>query len=174
MRAVLSFASRNLDAFNDFIGRTVAWLTALMVVLVVAIVLLRYGFDLGWIAMQELVLYFHACVFCFGAAYTLKNDGHVRVDVYYRRFSPCTRAWVNLIGHLVLLMPQCIFIFAYSLDYVLASWRILESSQEAGGLPALFLFKSLLLVLPLCLLLQSISEVLKLCIELQKKGEGVA
>ena len=147
------------DNFTECIGKIIAWCTLLMVLLTFAIVVLRYGFNLGWIAMQESVLYFHGFVFMLGAAYTLKNEGHVRVDIFYQKFSLRKKALVDLFGALFLLLPVCIFIFVISFDYVVISWRIMEESPEAGGLPLVYLNKSLLLLLALTLSLQGMAEI---------------
>jgi len=150
-----------LDALAEFTGRVVAWGTLLMVLVTFAVVLLRYLFDTGWIAMQESVTYLHATVFMLGAAYTLKHGGHVRVDIFYQRLGMRGKAWVNLLGTLSLLLPMTIFIFWVSWDYVAESWKVMEGSREAGGLPGVFLLKTLILLLPLTLLLQGLSLVLK-------------
>lgn len=133
-----------LHRCNERIGRAVSWLTVVMVVVTFVIVVLRYLFDTGWVAMQESVTYMHALVFMLGAAYTLGHDGHVRVDIFYRAMTPRTRAWVDLIGTLVLLMPVCLFIAWVSGEYVSASWSVRESSPEAGGIPAVFVLKSVI------------------------------
>lgn len=161
---LLTIASRLvevIDSFTESLGKIISWLTLLMVLLTFAIVVLRYGFNLGWIAMQESVLYFHGIVFMLGAAYTLKHDGHVRVDIFYQKFSLKQKAWVNFTGGLILLLPICIFIFFISLDYVLAAWQIMESSSEAGGLPLVYLNKSLILILAITLICQGFAEVLR-------------
>lgn len=147
-----------IDSITENIGRVIAWLTLLMVIVSFAIVVLRYGFNLGWIAMQESVLYFHGIVFMLGAGYTLKHDGHVRVDIFYQKFSDKNKALVNLFGTIFLLLPVCIAIFYVSVDYVAASWRIMEKSSEAGGLPLVYLNKSLILALALALPLQGFAE----------------
>lgn len=141
------------------VGRGVSWLTLLVVSITFAVVLLRYGFNLGWIWLQETVIYLHATVFMLAAAWTLQSDGHVRVDVFYRDRSEHHKAWVNLAGTLFLLVPVCVFAFVSSWDYVLRSWQVLEGSREAGGLPLVFLLKSLLLLMPALLLLQSYCQV---------------
>ena len=131
---LLTFASKlvhTIDSITETLGKIISWLTLLMVLLTLAIVVLRYGFNLGWISMQESVLYFHGMVFMLGAGYTLKHDGHVRVDIFYQKFSLKQKAWVNLLGGLCLLLPICIFIFFISLNYVLASWQIMEGSSQA-------------------------------------------
>lgn len=152
---------RKLDAAAEWVGRLTAWATLLMVLITFAVVLLRYALDTGWIAMQESITYLHALVFMLGAAYTLKHQGHVRVDILYRKFSPRTRAWVDLLGTLALLFPVAGFIFWISWDYVLESWKVLEGSREAGGLPGVFLLKTLLLLLPLTLALQGLALALR-------------
>lgn len=147
------------DGITETLGKAIAWLTLLVVLLTFTVVLLRYGFNIGWIAMQEAVLYAHGAVFMLGAAYTLKHDGHVRVDIFYSKFSIKQKAMVNLFGTLFLLMPVCIFIFYISIDYVLMSWEILEKSKEPGGIPAVYLNKSLILLLVVTLTLQGLSEI---------------
>ena len=150
-----------IDAITELLGKVVSWLTLLMVLLTFGIVVLRYGFNLGWIAMQESVLYFHGLVFMLGAAYTLKHDGHVRVDIFYQRYSVKQKAYLNLFGSLILLLPVCVFIFFISFNYVESSWQIMESSSEAGGLPLVYLNKSLILLLAVSLSLQGLAEIFR-------------
>ena len=150
-----------IDSLTEMLGKAISWLTLLMVLTMFIIVLLRYGFNLGWVAMQESVLYLHGLVFMLGAGYTLKHDGHVRVDIFYQKFSARQKALVNFFGGLLLLMPVCIFIFIISLDYVLSSWQIMESSSEAGGLPLVYLNKSMILALTVTLILQGVAEMLR-------------
>ncbi len=137
--------------------RSVHFLTLLMVLVTFAVVVLRYGFDLGWIAMQESVTYLHAANFMLGAAFALRHDAHVRVDIFYQKFGPRGRAWVDLLGTLFLLLPVCGFILYASWDYVRESWQLMEGSQEAGGIPAVWLLKSLLLAMPVLLILQGLA-----------------
>ena len=139
----------------DLSGKTVAWLTLLMVLLTFTIVILRYGFSLGWIWLQELLVYFHVTVFTVGAAWTLQHNGHVRVDIFYADMPVKKRALVDLLGTLLFLVPFCIFLLIIAWPYVAGSWKLLEGSREAGGLPAVFLLKSLILVLPALLLTQA-------------------
>ncbi|GGW92138.1 hypothetical protein GCM10007391_28030 [Alteromonas halophila] len=135
--------------------------TLAMVLITFAVVVLRYGFNVGWIALQESVMYLHSAVFMLAAAYTLRSDGHVRVDVFYRRLSPVSQAKVNLLGTLVLMLPTCSVIFLYSLPYVTASWRLMESSIEAGGLPLVFVLKTLLPVTAAMLMLQGLADIVR-------------
>lgn len=137
------------------IGRAVSWLTLLMTLLTFAIVLLRYGFNLGWIWLQESVTYLHALVFMAAAAWAFQTDDHVRVDIFYREASDRYRGWVNLVGTLLFLVPFCLFLLFIGWDYVAASWATREASREPGGLPLVWLLKGMLLVLPALLLLQA-------------------
>ncbi len=146
--------TRGIEHLSESTGRAIAWLTLAMVLVQFAVVVLRYVFSIGWIAVQESILYMHALVFLLGAAYTLKHDGHVRVDIFYRRLPPRARGAVDLLGTLLLLLPVCAFIFWVSWDYVLESWRLTEGSREAGGLPGVFLLKTTILIMAALFLLQ--------------------
>jgi TRAP-type mannitol/chloroaromatic compound transport system permease small subunit len=139
------------------VGRGVAWFTLAMVLITVFVVVARYGFRSGWVWLQESVGYLHAAVFMLAAAWTLQRDGHVRVDIFYREAGPRRRAWVDLTGTVLFLIPFCVFLAAISWDYVIASWRLLESSNEAGGLPLVYLLKSLLIAMPVLLLVQALA-----------------
>ena len=137
------------------IGQTTAWLTVLMVLLTFSIVVLRYGFNLGWIWLQEVVIYLHATVFMLTAAWALHTDDHVRVDIFYRGRTPRHQAVVNLLGTVLLLVPFCVFLLIHAWSYVDIAWRVREGSREAGGLPLVYLLKTLILVLPVLLLIQA-------------------
>ena len=137
-------------------GQAVAWLTLVMVLLTFSIVILRYGFNLGWIWLQEIVIYFHVAVFTIAAAWTLQQDGHVRVDIFYTNMPARKRALVDLLGTVLFLAPFCLFVLIVSWPYVANSWQLLESSREAGGLPLVFVLKSLILILPALLLGQGV------------------
>lgn len=150
-----------IDRLNEWCGRTIAWLTLAMVVVTFTVVVLRYAFNLGWVAMQETVTWMHAVVLMLGAAYTLKHDAHVRVDVFYAGFGERGRAWVDLAGTLLLLMPVALFIVHSAWDYVLDSWRVLERSREAGGLPGLFVLKTVIPAAGALLALQGVAVTLR-------------
>ena len=156
-----------IDRINDVIGRSIAWLTLAMVVVTFLVVVFRYVFSTGWVAMQESITYMHTLVFMLGAAYTLKQNGHVRVDIFYEKLAPRGRAWVELLGTLLLLVPFCLFIIIYSWNYVSLSWELLEGSREAGGLPALFILKTTIPVMALLVMLQGISQALRSLLLLQ-------
>ena len=151
-----------IDRITDWVGRSVAWLTAVMALITVAVVILRYVFDQGAIVLQESVTYLHGVVFMLGIPYALKENAHVRVDVFYSGWSERARCLVNLGGHLLFLIPIALFILIYTWDYVAASWRIREGSPEVGGIPAVFLLKSLLPLMAAMLLLQGAGEVIAL------------
>jgi len=152
---------RIVDALNEGVGRAVSWLTLLMVAVTFLVVVLRYVFDIGWIAMQESVTYMHALVFMLGAAFALKHQGHVRVDIVYRKLGDRGRAWVDLLGGLLLLLPMSLFVAWMGWDYVASSWAVLEGSREAGGLPGVYLLKSLILLMPALLVLQALAAMLR-------------
>jgi TRAP-type mannitol/chloroaromatic compound transport system permease small subunit len=162
-----------LDGLNEILGSAVSWLSLLMVLVTFLIVVLRYALDLGWIWLQESVTYMHAALFLVGAAYTLKHEGHVRVDIFYRRFTPRTQAWVDLGGSLLLLLPVCIFIFSVSWEYVAHSWALLEGSREAGGLDGVYLLKSLILVMAGLLVLQGLAQAIRRLLILLGWEEGM-
>lgn len=155
--AQLERLARWLGALSEWTGRGIAWLTLFMVLTTFGIVVLRYGFGIGSIAAQEAVTYMHALVFLLGAAYTLKHDGHVRVDIFYRGMSERRRAWIDLLGTLLLLMPVCLFILWASWDYVAASWALREGSRETSGLPGVYLLKTAIPLMAVLLLLQGLA-----------------
>ena len=107
-----------LDGINELIGSSIAWLTLVMMLVTCLVVIVRYVFNLGSIAFQESVMYMHGTVFMLGIGYTLKHQGHVRVDIFYGKFSTKTKAAVDLLGTLIFLLPLSIFILVGSLDYV--------------------------------------------------------
>lgn len=147
------------SGISEWTGRLIAWLTLAMVLIMFGVVVLRYGFDYGSIAIQESVTYLHAFVFMLGAAYTLKHDEHVRVDILYRRFGDKGRAAVDLFGTLFLLVPVSLFLIVESWDYVGQSWKLLEGSKEAGGLDLVFLLKTAIPALSVLLLIEAIARI---------------
>ena len=132
-----------------------------MVLVTVAVVVLRYAFAIGAIPLQESVIYMHGMLFMLGIPYGVLQNTHVRVDIIYSRLKPRQQDWINLGGHLLFLLPVAAFIFLTSLPYVAASWRVLEGSAEVGGLPAIFVLKTLIPVMAALLFLQALSEIAK-------------
>lgn len=152
-----------IDRISMATGRLASWLTLAMVLLIFVIVVMRYVFDVGLIWLQELLTWFHAVVFMLGAAYTLQQEQHVRVDIFYRDMSERQRAWVNLLGVTFFVFPLCVFFVLASWDYVAESWSIGEVSRDAGGLPYPFipLLKTVLIVMPISIALQGTSLLLQ-------------
>ncbi len=152
-----------LDRFSTASGRAAAWLTLVMVIVTFVVVVMRKFFDTGFIWLQETVVWMHAVVFMLGAAYTLHSEEHVRVDVFYRAMSERRRAWVDLIGVCLFLLPLCLLLAWKSFDFVTASWGLREASREPGGLPYPFIpiIKSVLLLMPVAVGLQGVSLFLK-------------
>lgn len=151
----------HIENFIDRTGRAISWLTLGMVLIMFCVVVLRFLFNIGWVWFQELVNYLHAYVFMVGAAYTLKHDSHVRVDIFYQRMSPQQRARVDVLGSVFLLLPVCAFIFISSWPDVITAWRELEPSQRTGGLNFAYILKSVMLIMPSLLALQGIAVILK-------------
>ena len=132
-----------------------------MVIFTCGVVSARYIFNIGSIGMQELVMYLHGCVFMIGIAFTLKEEGHVRVDVLHEKLSEKNKAIIDIIGTLFFLMPFCFFIFFISLEYVRFAWTVQESSPDPGGLPGVFLLKTLIPIMAILVGFQGVSETLK-------------
>ena len=151
-----------LNLFPFFFGNISSWLILLMIFLSSMIVILRYVFEIGVVAMQELLVYSHGMLFLFYAALALKDDAHVRVDIFYRELSDKRKRMVNIFGNLFFLQPFAWVILIFSFEYVYFAWSINEISPEPGGLPFVYLFKTSLIIFPVLLILQSFSELIKL------------
>jgi len=161
-----------VNVLTDIVGRAIAWLTFAMVLVTVTVVVLRYGFDTGAVRMQESVTYMHALVFMLGIPFALRHGAHVRVDLFYSRVGERRRAIIDLCGHLLLLVPVAAYIFVSSLDYVAASWRVREASAEVGGIPGVFLLKTLIPAMAALLFLQGIAESLQLLAAFRNRSRG--
>ncbi len=161
--------SNAVDRFSQMIGTTVRWLALAMVLIQFLIVLARDVFGYNSIAVQESVLYLHSTLFMLGAGYTLMRDGHVRVDIFYARATEAVRRRIDLFGHMFLLIPSMAALIYWSWPMVRSSWRILEGPISVGGLPAVFLLKSLIPAFCILLLLQSASIILKLLLGTKKQ-----
>ncbi len=147
------------ETFIDWSGRTVSWLSLLLVLVTFIVVVLRYVFDVGSISLQETSSYLHATIFLVGMAYTMQQNAHVRVDIFYARCSEQTKAWIDLFGTVFLLLPFMLFITWISWQYIIDSWSVFEGSRQAGGLPGVFLLKSLILVMTCLLSLQAFTQI---------------
>jgi TRAP-type mannitol/chloroaromatic compound transport system permease small subunit len=131
-----------------------------MVLVTVLVVVLRYGFNIGFIWMQESVRFMYSAVFLLCAGYTLFKDKHVRVDVLYLSLSERKKAIVDLLGSIFLLLPVCFVIFYYSWSYVLNSWQQLEGSIEERGLHLVFLMKTFIWLFAILVSMQSLATII--------------
>jgi TRAP-type mannitol/chloroaromatic compound transport system permease small subunit len=150
-----------IDRLSTAVGRAVAWCLVFMVLAEFALVLMRYVLGIGSIWLQESVVYAHAALFMLAAAWTLAADGHVRVDIFYADAAARTKARVDLLGALLLLLPFALTVLVLSWRYAGRSWIILERSRETSGMPAVFLLKSLIPLFAALLALQGIAQALR-------------
>jgi len=150
-----------IDRLVSGIGRIAAWLILVVVLLQFALVVARYLFGLGSIWLSETVIYGHAAVFMLAAAWTLQAEGHVRVDIFYTEASKRTKAFVDLIGGVLLLLPFMLVLLWLSVPYAARSWAILERSQEASGLPLVFVLKTLIPVFAGLMALQGVAQAIR-------------
>jgi len=148
---------RAIDWINFWLGRGVAWLTVLVVLVVFANVLMRYLLDSSFVFMQELEWHLFAAIFLLGGGYTLLKDGHVRVDIVYQRLSPRGRAWLNLIGVLLFLLPGCYLVISTAMPFVNSSLQMMEGSPDPGGIPCRFILKSMIPLGFLLIILQGLA-----------------
>ena len=123
--------------------------------------------------MQEAVMYMHGIVFMLGIPYTLKHRDHVRVDIIHQKLSTKGKAYIETFGTLVFLFPVSIFLFLSSLDYVAFSWSVYETSAMPGGLPGVFIIKTLIPVMAILLFLQGIADLLRNVIILVDRNSTV-
>jgi TRAP-type mannitol/chloroaromatic compound transport system permease small subunit len=150
-----------IDRLSTGIGRAVAWLALVVVLLQFALVVARYLFGLGSIWLTETVIYVHATLFMLAAAWTLKAGGHVRVDVFYAEASARTRARIDLAGALLLLLPFALVLIWLSVPYAARSWVILEHSHESSGLPMVYALKTLIPLFAVLMALQGIAQAIR-------------
>ncbi len=153
--------ARRLEAVAVRAGRVLPWLMLPLAGLTFSVVVLRYGFDFGRIALQESITYLHALILTLCMGYTLRENGHVRVDIFYSRMSRRRRAVVDLIGSLLFLTPICLTILVTGWDYAARSWLLLEGSPEAGGLPLVFALKTLIPLMAALLLIQGVADIIR-------------
>ena len=161
MKSALVLIADGIDRTNAAIGRAAAWCGLFVVAVEFAIVVMRYALGVGSIALQESVLYAAAALFMLSAAWTLQVGGHVRLDVFYETAKPRTRAFVNLFGALVFLIPFAVLLADLSIPYAARSWAILERSRETSGLPFTYLLKTLIPVFAILIGLQGVAQVIR-------------
>jgi len=131
-----------------------------MIFLLTYIVLARYFFSWGNIASQELVMYCHATIFMLGISYTLKEDSHVSIDIFSRKYSKTLKIKINLFLNIIFLIPISLFFIYISLDMVMNSWAIYEGSSEAGGLNYVYLLKSLIPLTGVLIFLTGLNKII--------------
>ena len=161
MKRILLKGSSFIDIAHARLASVIKWASLLMVATTLIVVILRYVFSVGAIAIQELTMYLHGILFLLAIPYGILRDTHVRVDLVYSRLSTERRNLINSIGHCLFLIPVGIFIVLTSLPYVEASWTIRERSSEVGGLPAIYVLKACVPIAGALLTLQGLSELIK-------------
>lgn len=155
--ALLDRSARAIDAISETLADAVRWLALALVLITVTVVIQRYVFGASSTKLQESVIYFHALLFLLSSASTLLHGGHVRVDIVYTRLSQAGKAWTDLAGYYLALVPMCVLILMTSRSYVGGAWRILERSRESDGLPLVFLLKTAIPVFAVMMILQGLS-----------------
>jgi TRAP-type mannitol/chloroaromatic compound transport system permease small subunit len=153
--------AHRIERINSALGRAVAWCALVMVLVQVVVVGMRYVLGLGSIWLTETILYAHAALFLLGAAWTLHVGGHVRVDIFYAGARPRTKAWIDLVGAMIFLLPVAATLAWLSLPYVGRAWAILERSRESSGLPLVFLLKTLIPLFAVSLGLQGVAQAIR-------------
>lgn len=161
-----------VDGMNEKIGRAVIWLSTLLVLVVCFDVFTRYVIKRSSVAVQETEWHLFAFLFLIAAAFTLKHDRHVRVDVFYAKFSDRLKAWVNFLGSLLFLIPFTIVTIIASKDFVINSFLLNEESPDPGGLRARYILKAAIPVGFLLLLLQAFSLLFRSLLEILKKNDN--
>jgi TRAP-type mannitol/chloroaromatic compound transport system permease small subunit len=152
---------RVIDGLSDKIGHAVGWMTTLMVIIVFYDTVMRYAFNKGNVALQELEWHLFAIVFLIGAAYTLKDGGHVRVDILYVNLSERTKAWIDFLVIFIFLIPFSIMVILSTRGFIMNSWAIREISPDPGGLPARYILKAMIPLGFSLLIVQGLSEAAK-------------
>ena len=160
MRAGLLALSRLIDALNEFIGKWVGWLILAAILVSAVNAVIRKTFNMSSNAWLELQWYLFGAAFLLAAAYTLKQNEHIRIDIVYGAFSRRVQHWIDLLGHLFFLMPFVLLMVYYFVPYVSLSFRTGEMSTNAGGL-ILWPAKLMLLVGFSLLAIQGVSEIIK-------------
>jgi TRAP-type mannitol/chloroaromatic compound transport system permease small subunit len=164
--------ANSLERMTAAIGRVAAWLVIFVVALEFALVVARYLFSLGSIWASETVIYAHAALFLLAAAWTLQTNGHVRVDIFYAEAKPRTKALVDLLGAVVFLLPFAVALLWLSTPYAARSWAIFERSQEASGLPLVFVLKTIIPVFALLMGLQGVVQIIRSAATLRGQKSG--
>ena len=150
-----------IEKVIDGIANTLAYLLALMIILVFITVFARYMLNVSYVALQELIMYFHAILFMFGVSYALKEKSHVKIDIIYNSLNKKYQYYISMLGTIIFIIPTSIFITYSSMDMVIQSWLLLEGSSEAGGLDLIFILKSVIPITGFLIFIQALSDIIK-------------
>ena len=150
-----------IEKVIDSIANTLAYLLALMIILVFITVFARYILNVSYVALQELIMYFHAILFMFGVSYALKEKSHVKIDIIYNSLNKKYQYYISMLGTIIFIIPTSIFITYSSMDMVIQSWLLLEGSSEAGGLDLIFILKSVIPITGFLIFIQALSDIIK-------------
>ncbi len=149
------------EKVTEITGNLISWFTLMLVILVSADVILRYAFQVSFVAVQEFELHLFAAIFLGGAAWTLKSDDHVRVDIFYSKLSERGKALINILGILFFLIPFAVMIIYSSMDFTINSYLIGERSPDPGGLPMKYIVKAIIPFSFFLLLIQASSSMIR-------------
>ena len=150
-----------IDKVIDNIAKILTYLLVSMIILVFITVIIRNMLNISYVALQELVMYFHALIFMFGVSYALKEKSHVKIDIIYNSLSKKNQYFISMLGTIIFIIPTSLFITYSSIDMVTQSWSLLEGSSEAGGLDLVFILKSVIPITGVLIFLQALSDIIK-------------
>ena len=150
-----------VEKYINFIGEKISYLIPVMTLLMIIVIVSRYFFGVGRTDLQELVMYFHALIFLGCAGYVFNKDEHVRVDIFYRGATAKYKDLINVIFGFIFLLPLAFVVGFYSIELINMSWKIQETSTEAGGLPYVFVQKTFVLLFPLTLFAAFFNQLIK-------------
>ncbi len=150
-----------IDKVIDNIAKILTYLLVSMIILVFITVIIRYMLNISYVALQELVMYFHALIFMFGVSYALKEKSHVKIDIIYNSLGEKNQYFISMLGTIIFIIPTSLFITYSSIDMVTQSWSLLEGSSEAGGLDLVFILKSVIPITGVLIFLQALSDIIK-------------
>jgi TRAP-type mannitol/chloroaromatic compound transport system permease small subunit len=154
----MNIVEKSINIFGKYISYLIPLMTLLMIVVIVS----RYFFGIGQTGLQELVMYFHALIFLGCAGYAFNEDEHVRVDIFYREASVKYKNFINLVLGIIFLLPVTFVIAFYSIELIAMSWKIQETSTEAGGLGYVFVQKTFIFLFPLTLFAAFVNQLIKI------------
>ena len=150
-----------VEKYINFIGEKISYLIPVMTLLMIIVIVSRYFFGVGRTDLQELVMYFHALIFLGCAGYVFNKDEHVRVDIFYRGATAKYKDLINVTFGFIFLLPLAFVVGFYSIELINMSWKIQETSTEAGGLAYVFVQKTFILLFPLTLFAAFFNQLIK-------------